>query len=103
MKYITHILVIIGIVNFVLIIASTLGAVGFLGLPKNVGIRITEFMHKALYPRYFVTGTAYYISIAVITLLIVLLYKGKIVFKWFIIGLIINSLWIIYHYLLKLN
>ena len=95
--------IIVGVINCLLILACSLGAINFLGLPPSIGKVVTEAMHKSVYPYYFSSRIAYVVSIVVIIIITGLFITRKIrVLRW-LGGVFLNILWMIYYGLLLMN
>ena len=103
MEYLNKIPLLTGVVHSILMLASTLGAVGFLGLPYDIGVSITEFMHKTIFPYYFKTRIGHIFSCVAIIGLIVLFARKEIRVSTLIVGIFLNIIWIAYYELLLLN
>ena len=94
---------IVGIVNNILMAASTLGVLGFLPIPYDARIFISSFTSKTFYPYYFNTKIAHIFSFAAIIILIVLLLQRKVNIVNFIVSFILNFIWMLYFWLLLKN
>ena len=95
--------VMVGSINCILILAGTLGALGFLGLPYEIGIGITGFMRKTFHPYYFETRIAHIVSFLAIIGLIVLFVRKEIGVPTLITGIFLNLIWMGYYKLLLMN
>jgi len=92
-----------GLVNCMLMLASTLGVFGFFGLPYHVGTGITGFMSKGIRPYYLFNGIAHAVSGLAMIGLIILFARKKIGILTLLVGLFLNVLWMLYYELLLLN
>ena len=95
--------IILGVINCMLIIATTLGVFGFFGLPQNIGFTITGFTSKTFEPYYFDSKIAHVVSLMAIIGLIVLFIKKEIGILKLLLGIFVNIIWMIYYKLVLMN
>jgi len=92
--------IILGFINCILIIATSLGIFGFFGLPYNIGIVITEFMVETFFIYYFRPRIAHVVSLIAIIGLIVLFIKKEIGILKLLLGIFVNIIWMLYYAIL---
>jgi len=95
--------IILGFINCILIIGTSLGVFGFFGLPYNVGVTIAVFMFETFEPYYFRPRISHVVSLIAIIGLIVLFIRKEIGILKLLLGIFVNIIWMIYYKLLLMN
>jgi|GEM_PF-6314426 len=99
----TALFILLGFINCILIIATTLGVFDFFGLSDNIGMTITGFTSKTFGPYYFDSKIAHVVSLMAIIGLIVLFIKKEIGILKLLLGILVNIIWMIYYKLVLMN